>query len=143
MNYPRLVLTAVVATLVDMVYGFAVYGTALAREVSPYGGVYRPIAAVNANLPWLVVGLLLTMLTATYLFAKMYDGGSRTWAGLRFGVVVGLFVVGYVAIGNYVVTNIGRRLAVLMAAACLLEWIVVGLAIGAVYRSGDQRLRSR
>jgi hypothetical protein len=135
MNYKRLALSAIVATVVDMLYGFAVYGTALAGEVSMYGGgVFRPIEAVNARLPWLVVGLLLAMFMASYLYAKGYENGRTVQEGFRFGVVMGLFAIGYIVIGNYVVTRIGRRLSVYMAAAGFVEWVLVGIAIGLVYR---------
>jgi hypothetical protein len=50
-------------------------------------------------------------------------------------VVIGLFVVGYVAMINYAVLNIGRRLALSMAAAGFVEWLVLGLVIGLVYKA--------
>ena len=134
MNYRRLALSMLAATAVDIIYGFAVYGTALASEIGIYGGVFRSIDSVNDNLPWLVGGLLLSMFAATWIYAQGCRGEHGLSEGLRFGAVMGLFVVGYVAVGNYVVTKIGRRLAVYMAAAGFVEWIVVGIAIGLVYK---------
>jgi hypothetical protein len=133
-NYTRLGVAALAATLVDIVYGFVVYGIALAREVSMYGGIFRRVEEINAKWPWLVAGLILAMLAASFVYAKAYEPGSGIWRGARFGVVIGLLVVGYVAIGNYVVLRIGQRLAVFMAAAALGEWIAIGITIGAVYK---------
>jgi hypothetical protein len=47
------------------------------------------------------------MFAATYIYAKGYEGGSGVEEGLRFGAVVGVFVVGYTAIVNYAIQNIG------------------------------------
>jgi len=46
---------------------------------------------------------------------------------------MGLFVAG-LSIGNYAVFNIGSRLAGAMIVAGLLEWTIVGIVIGLVYR---------
>jgi len=133
-NYTRIALAAIAATVVDMIYGFIVYSMALASEVSMYGGIFRPIEEVNANLPWLIIGLVLAMFATSYVYAKGYEAGSRVQQGLRFGMIIGLLIVGYVAIGNYVVMRIGKRLAVYMGAAALGEWIVIGLTVGLVYK---------
>jgi hypothetical protein len=134
MNYTRLALAAVVATIVDIVYGFAVYGTALASEFGRYPDVFRPMDAINAKIPFMIVGTLVAMFAVAYIYAKGYEGGRGIHEGLRFGALIGLFAVGYIAVGNYVVMNIGRRLAVAMAVAGFVEWVVVGMALGIVYK---------
>jgi hypothetical protein len=134
MNYTRLALAAVVAAIVDMVYGFAVYGTALTSEFARYPGVFRPIDEINAKIPFMLVGTLVAMFAVAYIYAKGYEGGSGIQEGLRFGVLIGLFAVGYIAVGNYVVMNVGRRLAASMAVAGFVEWVVVGMALGVVYK---------
>ena len=45
MNMSRVALAAVVAWVVDGVYGFAVYGKALEGEFARYPGVFRPMEA--------------------------------------------------------------------------------------------------
>jgi hypothetical protein len=71
---------------------------------------------------------------ASYLYAKGYEGGNGLQEGMRFGVLIGLVMVGYVAGVNYAIMNIGRRMAAAYALAGLVEWVVVGMAIGFVYR---------
>src|SRR5439155_14906770 len=97
-----------------------------------YPGVFRPMEAVNGNLPLMFFGTLLAMFAAAYIYAKGYEGGSGVQEGMRFGVLIGLFAVGYIAVGNYAVMNIGRRLSAYMAIAGLVEWIVIGTAMGVV-----------
>ena len=85
-------------------------------------------------LPLMFVGILFAMLVASYLYAKGYEGGSGIQEGMRFGVLVGLVMLGYVAGVNYAIMNIGKRLALYYGLAGLVEWVVVGMAIGVVYK---------
>jgi hypothetical protein len=133
MNYTRIVIAAVAGTVADMTYGFVVYGMLLANQFGQYPGVYRP-AEDMSYMPILAAGAFLAVLAATFIYAKGYEGRSGVEEGLRFGAVIGLFGVGYAAMVNYAVLNIGRRLAVSMAAAGFGEWLVVGLVIGLVYK---------
>ena len=140
MNYGRLALTAVVGTVVDMTYGYLVYGVLLASQFGLYPGVYRP-AEDMSYMPVLMAGAFIAVLAATFIYAKGYEGKSGVEEGLRFGAVIGVFVVGYAALVNYAVLNIGRRLAVGMAAAGLVEWLVLGLVIGLVYKPAASATR--
>jgi membrane protease YdiL (CAAX protease family) len=143
MSYTRLALAAVVATVVDMIYGFAVYGTALANEFGRYPGVFRHMDEINTKMPFLIVGTLVAMFAVAYIYAKGYEGGSGIQEGLRFGALIGVFAVGYIAVGNYVVMNIGRRLAVSMAVAGFVEWVVVGMALGVMYKPAGKTSSGR
>jgi hypothetical protein len=134
MNYGRLALAAVAATVVDGIYGFVVYGNIIGGEFAKYPAIYRSSATQTAYLPLMFVGLLFAMLVATYMYAKGYEGGSGVQEGMRFGVLMGLLVVGYVASVDYATMNIGKRMAAYFALANLVEWIVVGVTIGLVYK---------
>jgi hypothetical protein len=140
MNYARLAAAAAAAWIVDGLYGFVVYGNVLTNEFAKYPGVFRPLEAMNAKMPFLFAGLLLTMLVATYIYAKGYEGGAGLQEGARFGALIGLFLVG-MTLGNYAVFNIGSQLAVSMAIAALVEWTIVGTVIGLVYRASPSAAR--
>ena len=134
MNYTRLAVAAVVATIVDMIYGYVVYGVVLAGEFGRYPGVFRAMEAVTPNLALMAAGVLVAMLALAYIYGKGYEGGSGFQEGMRFGGLVGIFGAGYIAVGDYVVMNIGRRVAVAMAVAGLVEFAVVGITIGLMYK---------
>ena len=139
MNYSRLALAAVIATVVDAVYGFVVYGNVISGEFGKYPAIYRSAESQTAYLPLMFVGLLFAMLVASYLYAKGYEGGNGMQEGMRFGVLVGLVMVGYVAGVNYAIMNIGKRMAVYYGLAALVEWVIVGVIIGSVYRPPASR----
>jgi hypothetical protein len=54
--------------------------------------------------------------------------------GLRFGAALGVFVGGYVSLVDWAVLNIGRSLALSMAVAAFIEWVIIGVVIGVVYK---------
>jgi hypothetical protein len=134
MNYGRIVLAAVAATVVYFVSGGLIFGTFIAKYYAPYPGVYRPQEAVMHYFPIGIAGTFLAILVLAVMYAKGYEGGSGLAEGARFGLLVGLFTVGAVVGDEYVTLNIGRELALAMAAGRLLGWLIVGAVIGLVYK---------
>ena len=135
MNVGRLAMAAVAATLVDGIYGFAVYGNVLSNRFAAFPGVFRSAESGAAALPIMFCGILVGMFAVTWIYAKGYEGGSGLQEGLRFGLLMGIFNAGYVIGVDYGILNIGRRLALMMALAGLGEWLVVSSTIGLIYRS--------
>jgi len=141
MNYARLALAAVAATILDACYGFTVYGMLLAPEFAKYPSVYRSAEAGQAYLPLMFGGLFIAIAAAALIYAKGYEGGSGAAEGLRFGLLMGIFVVTAFAGVNYAVLNIGRRLAAYAGVAGLVEWTLIGLVIGLVYKPSQAPAR--
>ena len=143
MNYARLALAAVAATVFDALYGFLVYGMLLAPEFAKYPGVYRANDAGQAFLPLMFAGLFVAIAAAAIIYAKGYEGGSGIGEGIRFGVLLGLFVVFAFYGVNYATLIINRKLAVMTAAAGFVEWTAIGAVIGLVYKpAAAPRLRA-
>ena len=143
MNYGRLALAAVAATIVDGLYGFLVYGQVIGSEFARSPEIYRSNESQTAYLALMFVGILFAMFIATYLYAKGYEGGSGMQEGMRFGVLVGLLMVGYVAGVDYAIMRIGRKLTLYFGLAQLVEWIVIGVTIGLVYKPAASAGASR
>ena len=133
MDYKRLALAAVVAWVVDSVYSFVVYMNLLGGEMIANPGVFRSQSAVNANAPLMLVASLVAFFAIAWIYAKGYEGRGIA-EGLRFGVVMGIFITGFFSIAMYGTLNVGPRLGGLMSVASFVELLVVGLVLGAVYR---------
>lgn len=133
MNVSRLVLAAVAATIADMAYGFAVYGNLLTSQFEQHASVFRP-AADTSYMPFLMAGVFVASIAASYIYAKGYEGRSAIAEGMRFGAVLGLFAVGYSGMVNYAILQISAGLGASMAAAAFVEWLIVGAVIGLVYK---------
>jgi hypothetical protein len=134
MNYGRIALAAVVATIVDAAYGFGVYGSLLTSQFARFPGVYRPMETQGTYMPILFGGVFLAMIAASVIYAKGYEGGSGIAEGLRFGVLIGLVEVGYAAIIMFAIANIDQAMAVRLAAANFVEWVLAGVVIGLIYK---------
>jgi uncharacterized protein DUF1761 len=134
MNYRSLAIAAVVAWIVDSIYGFLVFGLALKSEFERYPAVFRSFDAVNSMLPLMFGASLVAMFLLAYIFAKGHEGGPGLQEGLRFGVVFGLFMFFSMSISTYVIYNIGRKLAVETACAGFVETLLMGVVLGLMYR---------
>ena len=134
MNYRSLAVAAVAAWAFDSVYGFLVFGLALAGEFARYPGVFRPFETVNAMLPLMFGSSLIGSFFVAYIFAKGREGRTGLQEGLRFGVVLALFELFAISVPTYVIYNIGRRLAVESAVAGFVDAVIIGLVIGAIYK---------
>jgi hypothetical protein len=134
MNYTRIAIAGIVAAIVDVIYGFPVYGVMMASEFGRYPGVFRGDDAARSHMPLGFLCILGAMWTVAIIYAKGYEGGSGFAEGGRFGVLMGIFVA-FAFVGvNYAILNIGRRLAAEMWCAAIVEWTIVGFVIGLVYK---------
>ena len=134
MDYKRIALAAVVAWVVDSAYGVIVWMKLLGGEFAKYPALFRPEADMNAHMPLAFAGSLLAMFALATIYAKGYEGGKGVVEGIRFGILMALFTLGFVSIGLYASFNLGRRIAVMASAASFLEMIVVGAVIGLMYK---------
>jgi len=133
MNYGRLVAAAVAATIFDAVYGFLVYGQALAGVFGGYPGVYRPPNDMS-HMPVLMAAIFVGTLAAAYIYAKGYEGGSGASEGARFGAAIGIFAGVYFGGVSWAVLNVGRNLGPLLIIVGVVEWFLIGVIIGLIYK---------
>jgi hypothetical protein len=143
MNYRSLGIAAIVAWVVDSIYGFLVFGLALNGEFARYPDVFRSFETVSGMLPLMFGASLVGMLAVTYIFAKGHEGGSGLEQGLRFGVVFAVFGLFSISIPNYVIYNFGRRLAVEAAVGGFGEMLLMGAVIGLLYKPAARSSASR
>jgi hypothetical protein len=68
------------------------------------------------------------------IFAMVHQGGSGTVEGARVGVLIGIFVGCAFVLHNYVNLNIGLKLALGQSVAYFLQWTIVGIVIGLIYK---------
>ena len=134
MNYARVAIAAVAATVFDACYGFLVYGMLLAPQFERHAAVYRPADTGPAYMPLMFGGLFIAIVCAAVIYAKGYEGGSGIAEGMRFGLLLGVFVAFAFGGVNYAVLNIGRHLAASVAAAGFVEYFIIGTIIGLVYK---------
>ena len=135
MNYTRIALAALGATVAYFAIGFLVFTMKpFVAEFQKYPAVYRSQESMKGVMPFGMLGMLLSMLVLAILYAMLYRGGSGAIEGVHFGALIGPFAVGSFVLHNYVNLNIGLKLTIEQAVAYFIEWTVVGLVIGLIYR---------
>ena len=136
MNYSSLALAALGGTVASFAFGFLVFWLvpALIKEGHKYPAVFRPKEEMMTVMPVGVVATLVSILVAAVIFAMMHQGGSGMMQGARFGVLLGLFVVCAFVLHNYVNLNIGLKLALGQAVTYFLQWAIIGIVIGLIYK---------
>jgi hypothetical protein len=106
----------------------------LRDEFLKYPAVYRTQEAMTSVMPIGVVAMLLGTVTLAVLYALLYRGGSPLYEGARFGALIGVFALCAFVLHNYVTLNIGSTLMLQQAVVYTVQWVIVGVVIGLLYR---------
>ena len=136
MNYSRLALAALGGTVASFAFGFLVFWLVpgLIKEGHKYPAVFRPKEEMMTVMPIGLVATFISIVVVAIIFAMIHQGGSGTMEGARFGVLIGIFVVCAFVLHNYVNLNIGLKLALGQALAYFVQWTIIGIVIGLIYK---------
>jgi hypothetical protein len=136
MNYSSLGLAALGGTVASFAFGFLVFWLvpALIKEGHKYPAVFRPKEEMMKVMPIGLVATFLSTLVVAIIFAMNHQGGAGAAEGARFGVLIGIFVVCAFVLHNYVNLNIGLKLALGQAVAYFVQWTIIGIVIGLIYK---------
>ena len=136
MNVSRIALASVGAFFAYFAFGGLVFGLlpTLRNEFSKYPNIYRSQESIKAVMPVGMAFMFLAILVLAILYAMLYQGGSGLVEGARFGSLIGVFAIGSFVVHNYVNLQIGLKLTVQQGAAYFIEWVLVGIVIGLIYR---------
>ena len=136
MNYFRIALAAVAAFATYFILGglsFKLFPS-LREEFLKYPTVYRPQDTMMRVMPAGMAAMFVSIAALAVLYALLYQGGSGALEGIRFGALIGIYSVGSFVVHNYVNLNIGLKLTVQQGVAYFVQWTIVGLVIGLIYR---------
>jgi hypothetical protein len=136
MSYSSLALAALGGTVASFAFGSLVFWLvpSLIDEAHKYPAVFRPKEKMMSVMPIGLVATFLAILVVAIIFAMIHQGGSGATEGARFGVLIGIFVVCGFVLHNYVNLNIGLKLALGQAVAYFVQWTIVGIVIGLIYK---------
>ena len=134
MNYPRLLLAAVAALVVFFAWGFLTEGWLLRKDFAPSAALYRASDVQMKYVPFGLASVLVALLAAVVLYAGWCGGTSGAVKGLRFGLIIGVFVACIHPISNLVTMNTDTKLGLEITTSTAIGWVLAGLVIGLVYR---------
>ena len=136
MNYTRIALASLGAFVAYMALGGLIFAAipSLKGEFLKYPAVYRSQEGQMSHMPTGMVPMLLSMVVLSVLYAMIYKGGSGVAQGAIFGALIGVYAIGSFVLHNYVNLNIGIRITAFSALAYFVEWTMVGVVIGLIYK---------
>ncbi|MBI4880878.1 MAG: hypothetical protein HY812_14665 [Planctomycetes bacterium] len=130
----RLAIPAVAATVAFFALGFLGEGWLLREHFLPYQALYRMPEQLQRFMPIGMVALFLGNLVVAAIYAKWCNGRPGASSGLRFGLLVGVFVACVHPIANLLTMNLGLRLGIEITAATFVQWAAVGMVLGSTCR---------
>jgi hypothetical protein len=136
MNYTRVALAAFGGFVAYFILGgvFFALVPSMKNEFLKYPAVYRSQEGIKSTMPFGMAAMFVAIIALAVLYALLYQGGSGLAEGARFGALVGIYSIGSFVVHNYVNLNIGGKLALQQSIAYFLEWLIVGIVIGLIYR---------
>ncbi|HZD31663.1 MAG TPA: hypothetical protein VE779_08375 [Candidatus Angelobacter sp.] len=136
MNYARIALASLGATVAYFAFGFILFAAlpGMKSEFMKYPNVYRSHDSMMKAMPYGMVAILISIVVVAVLYAEIYPAGSGIASGAYLGALIGIFSVCTFVIHNYVNLNIGLALTLYQGIAYFIQWVIVGAAIGLIYK---------
>ena len=134
-NYGRIALAILGATVAYFAFGFLLFAAlpGMKSEFMKYPNVYRAQDRMMKVMPYGMFAILVSIVVVAVLYARMFSGGGIA-SGAWLGVLIGIFSVCTFVIHNYVNLNIGLKLTLYQGIAYFIQWVVVGVTIGLIYK---------
>ena len=133
MNFLRYLLASFTAFIFIFAFEWGFHGVMLADVYHQTANLWRSSSEMNQYFPWLIGGQLLWAFILTYVFIQGYQN-KGLMEGYRFGILMSLLYIPTYLI-NYAVVPYPPFLIVVWIIGLMLELIVVGGIIAALYKS--------
>jgi len=135
MNIKRWVLSSLLILVTFFILDFISYGNLLAKMYAASASLWRPEIEMDAMLPYGYIGTLIVSFLLVYIYDRGYTGkGSHLAEGLRFGLVIGVFVAIPMAVWSYISLPMTLGLAIGWFITAFVKMLSAGFIVGVAYR---------
>lgn len=131
MNVKRYIAASLAVFVAGGALSFLVDNVILKSTYDSLKNLWRPDLESKMWIMW-VVGFIISFLFA-FIFTKGYEG-KGVMEGVRFGLLIGLFVSIPMAYGTYVMLAIPYSLALQWFVYGTVEYIIFGIVVALIYR---------
>lgn len=127
----------VVVYIVWQIIGFLLHGVMLQDTYAGMWQVFRPESQMN-NMMWMMfVSSALYLLLFCYIFTKGYER-KGIGEGLRFGLLMGLFLSIPMSIDGYVLYPLPANIVAIWFVSGVVTFMIVGAIFAAIYKPGTE-----
>jgi hypothetical protein len=133
----RFILAFVAAYIFLFFWGWLVNGVFLKDVYAETPNLWRTQSEMMSLFHWIIIGQALIVFSFVMIYASGFAGGGVI-AGIRLGVLLEIAAIG-MRLGFYAVQPIPGKLILYGSVGGLIEMIIVGAMVGAIYKPAAAR----
>ena len=128
----RFILAFIAAYIFLFVWGWLLNGVLLKDLYAETPNLWRSQNEMAGLFHWIIIGQALVVFSFVMIYASGFAGGGIL-AGIRLGVLLEIAAIG-MRLGFYAVQPIPGRLILYGSIGGLIEMVIVGAMVGAIYK---------
>jgi hypothetical protein len=131
MNTKRWIISSIVIFIAVQIFDYVEHGLILSGAYEPLLGIWR--ADMNSVMWIMYVTSLIFAFLFVYIFSKGYEG-KGILEGVRYGLLIGLLMVGIGIFNQYVIYPIPFSLAIQWFIYGMVRYGLYGIIAAAIYK---------
>ena len=133
----RFVFAFIAAYAFIFLWGWLLNGVFLKDIYAQTPNLWRSQTEMMSLFHWIIIGQALIVLAFVMIYASGFAGGGAI-AGIRLGILLEIAAIG-MRLGFYAVQPISGKLILYGSIGGLVEMIIVGAIVGAIYKPAVNR----
>jgi hypothetical protein len=133
----RFIIAFIAAYIFLFVWGWLLNGVLLKGVYAETPNLWRTESEMMSLFHWIILGQALVVFSFVMIYATGFAGGGAI-AGIRLGLLLEIAAIG-MRIAIYAVQPFPGKLIFYGSASGLLEMIIVGAIVGAIYKPAPTR----
>jgi len=130
----RFILAFIAAYIFLFLWGWLLNGVLLKDVYAQTPNLWRTQSEMMSLFHWIIIGQALVVVAFVMIYASGFAGGGVI-AGIRLGILLEIAAIG-MRMGIYAVQPFPGKLIVYGSVGGLIEMIIVGAIVGAIYKPG-------
>ena len=132
MNWKKFFIAFIAAFVFMFLWGWLYNGVLLRDVYAEAQNLFRPQNEMMSLFHWIIIGQALLVFAFVSIFASGFAGGG-IGAGIRLGILLEILAIG-ARLMIYAVQPFPAKLIILWSVGGLIEMIIVGAVVGAIYK---------
>jgi hypothetical protein len=133
----RFLLAFIAAYVFLFIWGWLLNGVFLKDVYAQTPNLWRTQSEMMSLFHWIIIGQALVVFSFVMIYATGFAGGGVV-AGIRLGVLLEIAAIG-MRLGFYAVQPFPGKLVLYGSIGGLVEMIIVGTIVGAIYKPAPAR----
>jgi hypothetical protein len=133
----RFIISFIAAYIFLFIWGWLFNGVLLKDVYAETPNLWRSQSEMMSLFHWIIIGQALVVFAFVTIYASGFAGGGVI-AGIRLGILLEIAAIG-MRLGFYAVQPIPGKLILYGSIGGLIEMIIVGAMVGAIYKPAYEK----